>query len=61
MTDEERNALLEQAEDAMLGAFAGMSSVYLFTSGFDNRIIDARDAIRALRTDQRDATSETEK
>ena len=51
MTNEERNALLEEAEDAMLWAFADMSSAYLFTTGFDYRIIAARDAIRALRTD----------
>ncbi len=44
-----RNAALEDAEDAMLGVFAGINQAYLFTSGFDNRIIDARDAIRALK------------
>ena len=55
MTDEERNAVLEEAEDAMLAVFENMNRVYLFTSGFDSRIIDARDAIRALkRTEKND-------
>ena len=49
MTDQERNGVLEEAEDAMLGAFADMNAVYLFTTGFDYRIISARDAIRALK------------
>lgn len=40
---------IERCEDAMLGAFSDMSMAYLFTSGFDNRIIKARDAIRALK------------
>mgnify|MGYP001605980810 CR=1 FL=1 len=52
MTKEERNALLEEAENAMLDAFADMDRAYLFTTGFDYRIIEARDAIRALRTDK---------
>ena len=43
------NDALEKAEDAMLEVFADMDRAYLFTSGFDNRIIDARDAIRALK------------
>lgn len=49
MTNEERNAVLEEAEDAMLGAFADMMPSFLFTTGFDSRIIAARDAIRALK------------
>lgn len=49
MTNEERNAVLEEAEDAMLSVFADMDRAYLFTSGFDSRIIAARDAIRALK------------
>ena len=49
MTDEERNAVLEEAEDAMLMAFVDMNEAYLFTTGFDSRIIAARDAIRALK------------
>ncbi len=49
MTNEERNAVLEEAEDAMLAVFEEMNRAYLFTSGFDTRIIQARDAIRALR------------
>jgi hypothetical protein len=40
---------LEEAEDAMLGVFSEMSHTYLFTTGFDSRIIEARDAIRALK------------
>lgn len=47
---EARDKALEEAEDAMLGAFASMDRAYLFTSGFDSRIIDARDAIRALKS-----------
>lgn len=43
------NDALEKAEDAMLGVFADMDRAYLFTSGFDSRIIDARDAIRSLK------------
>lgn len=53
MTDSDisklRNDTLDAAEDAMLGAFADMDRIYLFTSGFDDRIIRARDAIRALK------------
>ena len=45
----QRDAVLEEAEDAMLGAFADMDATYLFTTGFDSRIIEARDAIRALK------------
>ena len=44
-----RNATLEEAEDAMLGVFSEMDMAYLFTSGFDYRIISARNAIRALK------------
>ena len=33
----------------MLKVFSEMNHVYLFTSGFDSRIIEARDAIRALK------------
>ena len=44
-----RNAVLEDAEHAMIGVFADMDRGYLFTSGFINRIMDARDAIRALK------------
>ena len=33
----------------MLGVFSEMNQVYLLTSGFDSRIIQARDAIRALK------------
>ena len=54
----ERNAVLEEAEDAMLAVFEEMNHVYLFTSGFDSRIIQARDAIRALKRpsgDEQDA------
>ena len=46
----DRNAVLEEAENAMLGVFENMNSAYLFTSGFDSRIIEARDAIRALKS-----------
>lgn len=60
MTDEERNAVLEEAEEAMLGEFADMSSAYLFTSGFDYRIIAARDAIRALKRPSRAAVPHKE-
>jgi hypothetical protein len=45
-----RNEILEEAEDAMLAVFGDMDRIYLFTSGFDSRIIEARDAIRALKT-----------
>jgi hypothetical protein len=47
---EGRDAILEEAEDAMLAVFSDMSMAYLFTSGFDSRIMKARDAIRALRS-----------
>jgi hypothetical protein len=49
VTDTERNAVLEEAEDAMLEVFECMNPVYLFTTGFDYRILKARDAIRALK------------
>ena len=53
MTDKERNDLLEEAEDAMLAVFSDMDKVDLFTSGFDSRIIAARDSIRALKRQEK--------